>query len=120
MKILMSELVRARDVLTRIMKLELPIRESYMIAKFMRETNGDMDFYSETLKKIISETKDFNSTDKELKILPDKVEDFNKKTYELDNQEVEINPLELNFNSMPQDSKFTPEDIYWIFPILKI
>ena len=103
-----------------LMKLELPIKESYMIAKFMRETNGDMDFYSETLKKIISETKDSNSTDKELKILPNKVEDFNKKTYELDNQEVEINPLELNFSNMPQDSKFTPEDIYWIFPILKV
>lgn len=120
MKILMSELVRARDTLTKLMKSELPIRESYMIAKFMRETNGDMDFYSETLKKIISETKDPDSTDKELKILPNKVEDFNKKTFELDNQEIEINPLELNFSDMPQNSKLTPEDVYWIFPVLEL
>lgn len=118
MKIKFQELNKIREVFMKLTKLSLPIKISYPIAKFMRETDGDMNFYCEELNKIISTYRD--SSDKDtVTIQKDKIDEFNSKIFELDNQEIEVNKLNIDLEVISEKIELTIEDMYWLSPIIE-
>lgn len=121
MNIKFSEFIRIREVLTKLMPQNFPIKISYPIAKFMRDTDADFNFYSENFNKIIAKYRDEKNIDNSaatIKIREDSVNDFNKEMVELDNQEIEVPALLVDFSSVP-DLKITIEDMYWLSIVIK-
>lgn len=118
MKIKFQELNKIREVFMKLTNLNLPIKISYPIAKFMRETDADMNFYYEELKKIISTYRD-NSVQDTVTIQKDKIDEFNSRLFELDNQEIEVNKLNIDLEVISEKIELTIEDMYWLSPILE-
>ena len=117
MKIKFQELNKVREALVKLTKVNLPIKIGYPIAKFIRETDGDMNFYYDELKKILIEYRD-DSNNENVVIKKDKVEEFNSKILELDNQEIEIKEISIDISSIPDNVELTVEDMYWLSLII--
>ena len=117
MTIKFNELIKIRDILSRISNNKFSIKISYEIAKFLRDTDGDAEFYAKKLNEIISLYKDPNLSDDKIQIMPDKIDECNKSLSELENCTVDVPKLHLDVEIIP-DTEITPSDMYWLIPVL--
>ena len=54
MTIKFNELIKIRDILSRISNNKFSIKVSYEIAKFLRDADGDAEFYAKKLNEIMT------------------------------------------------------------------
>lgn len=118
MEIKFNELIKIREILTKLSKNKFPIKVSYEIAKFLRNTDADAEFYSTQLNTIIEEYKDPGATAGVFQILPEKIDACNRELSVLENHTIKIEPLHVDVEAI-ESVEITPEEIYWLFPIIQ-
>lgn len=117
MEIKFNELIKIREILAKLSKNKFSIKVSYEIAKFLRNTDNDAAFYSEKLKEIISQYRDPDAAAGAVQILPEKIDECNRALSELENYTVKVEKILLDVGIIP-DTEITPEEMYWLIPIL--
>ena len=118
MDIKLIELIKVREILTKLSKNKFPVKVSYEIAKFLRYTDVEAELYSEQLNSILEEYKDSSAAAGTFQILPEKIDACNKELSVLENHIVNIEPLHINVEAI-ESVEITPEEIYWLFPIIQ-
>lgn len=118
MTIKFNELIKIREILTKLSTKNFTVKTSYPIAKFLRNTDGDASFYIDKMNELIEKYRNSAAESKtQIQILPEKIDDFNRELSELENHTIEVEPLLLNVEVIP-DTEITPEEMYWLIPVL--
>lgn len=119
-----SELVQARAILLNKRSTNFPIKTGYCIAKFLRDTDKDAEFYQTKYQEIVMSysEKDENGNpiqienSSAIRIRQDLVEDCIQALKELDELEIENHILVLPLENL---EGFTPEEIYTLMPYIE-
>lgn len=126
MTITFTQISNIYEVSSALTEEKLPMRVSYKIMKILTRLEEELNFYRNSLNKLIDEyaLKDengqlvYSENGENIKIQEDKIEDFNNEYIELNNMEIEISDDYLLSLGELETLSISPKDLYKIEPLI--
>lgn len=126
MTITFTQIGNIYEVSSALTEEKLPMRVSYKIMKILTRLEEELNFYRNSLNKLIDEyaLKDengqlvYSENGENIKIQEDKIEDFNNEYIELNNMEIEISDDYLLSLGELETLSISPKDLYKIEPLI--
>ena len=124
MKMLLIQAVNIKNVLGKITEEKMPVKLAYKIMKFISTVEAEEKFFNEKTLEIIQKyaLRDENSefiltTEGGIKIDPEKYDDCEKESKELQELEIEVKDIKLTLEEL-ENFNISPKELYVLTPIL--
>ena len=114
-KMRISQILLAREAINSIDRTaQLDVKLVYTLTKFLTKTQNDYNFYISCVQDILNEYSEI-AEDGRLMIVPERIDDFNRKMRELENLEVEDPGIRFALSDLSNELKLSMKQI---FPLL--
>ena len=124
MKMLLFQAINIKNVLGKMTDEKMPVKLAYKIMKFISAVETEEKFFNEKTAEIIQKYalrgEDGNFIfidDSNVKIDPEKYDECEKESRELQELEIEVNEIKLSLEDF-RNIKLTPKELYVLAPIL--
>lgn len=112
----LGELVQAEEALQRLLEVKLPAKQAYQVAKLMRLVKAETQHFhsqrEEAIRELGVESKD---TPGEIRVMPDKMQEFMKRLNEMHVVETQIDWTPLALDDLPD---ITAGDLLRLGPLV--